>query len=70
MECEGFGVIPLRQAAPNFVIAIEARNLPPCNAKVVVTVDGRQFVRSVYLNGMTSDNAEATVFARDEVSPF
>ena len=70
MECDGFDVIPLRQASPNFIIAFEAQHLPACNANIVVTVDGRRFVRPVFMNGMTPESAEATVFSRDRVSPF
>jgi hypothetical protein len=69
MECLG-RIIPLRQAAPTFVIPFEAGYLPKCDAVVVVSVDGKRFERPVRVSGMKPTWTKASIHARDNVAPF
>ena len=69
MECLG-RIIPLRQAAPTFVIPFEASYLPKCDAVVVVSVDGKRFERPVRMGGMKPTWTKASVRARDSIAPF
>ena len=69
MECLG-RIIPLRQAAPTFVIPFKAEELPKCDAVVVVSVDGRRFERPVRMSGMKPTWSRASVFSRDSIAPF
>jgi hypothetical protein len=53
------------------VIATTAANIPACDARIVLTVDGHRHERPVHLvNGMTPTSREAMILSRDGVSPF
>ena len=67
----GNDMIPLSHSAATFVIARQPTNLPAGDADIVFTVDDARYERPVTLvNGMTTENREAMVLARDGVSPF
>ena len=71
MDCGEHGKVQLSQAADTFVIATNAVSIPPCDARIVITVDGYQFVRPVQLvNGMAAPAREAMLLSQDSVSPF
>lgn len=72
LECDE-GRFPLAQTGPDFVIAADARTLPPgyC-ASIVVSVDGEEHRRPVVLvMGMSADEPMTPVrCVDDEVAPF
>lgn len=71
IECGEFACVPLSQASSTFVIAAAPVQMPACEARIIVTVDGRRYERRVHLiNGMSPDNREAMVLSLDGVSPF
>lgn len=71
IDCGEFGRIPLSQASSTFVIAESAVKVPPCDAEIVIIIDGRQYERKVKLiHGMDPRSREAMVLSRDSVSPF
>ena len=71
IDCGAHGRIALSQASSTFVIAAESRSVPPCDAQIILTVDGRRHSRPVMLvSGMSPANRQATVLSRDDVSPF
>ena len=42
--------VPLAQAAHDFAIPVESVDLPPCEAEIVMTVDGKSTRLPVYLH--------------------
>ena len=70
LECK-YGQVPLSHVADAFIIAQPPRDLPQCPGQVVVSVDGREFIRSVMLvDGMSVDRAQTRVVALDKALPF
>ena len=70
LECE-HGQFPLAQVSRTFVVPATPQNIPPCNARVVVSVDGRRHEYDVLLvDGLRPDQDEATILANDQVAPF
>lgn len=68
LDCE-FGRVPLSQTASTFVIAASPRDIPPCRATVVISVDGHEHRRSVNLiHGMSASNPHTAALA--EEPPF
>ena len=62
MDCDGHGKVPLAQASSTFVVAATAVDVPPCDARIVLTVDGERFDRRVRLvNGISTDRKDAIV---------
>jgi hypothetical protein len=69
LDCE-HGRIPLSQVGSTFVIASCPRQLPPCKAQVVVSIDGQVYPRAVRLvNGMRANQRRTLVLADDAI-PF
>ena len=70
-ECE-HGHVPLSHVASESIIAAAPRELPAqCHGRVVVSVDGREFVRPVMLvDGMSVARPEARVVALKDGLPF
>ena len=69
-DCGPHGRFPLAQAASTFVIAVEALQIPPCDAEIILTIGGTKRTRPVKLvNGMSATR-EAMILSRDSVSPF
>lgn len=65
------GRILLAQAAPSFVVPVVPQDLEPCDAKIVVEIDGECHQRPVTLiNGLCASKRKATVLAQDTVAPF
>ena len=70
MDCGPYGAIPLSQASYGFVIAATARDLPACIARIILTVDGRKYERTVRLvNGLASASRQAAVLPHEPL-PF
>ncbi|MEX2543879.1 MAG: hypothetical protein WD316_02010 [Phycisphaeraceae bacterium] len=70
LDCEQ-GRVPLSHVGSTSVIAASPRDLPACRARVVVSVDGREFVRAVTLiDGMSRAESEARVVADEPPLPF
>jgi hypothetical protein len=62
LESESHGRIRLSQVSKLFVIADQPVDIPPSNASVIVTIDGRTYKRSVRLvHGMSSTRRDAMV---------
>lgn len=56
LDC-AYGIVPLSQTGGTFVVSVEPRQVPPCEAQIVVSVDGHEYRRPVYLiHGITPDN--------------
>jgi hypothetical protein len=71
LDCGHLGCIPLSQSGSTFIIAVDAIGLPPCEAQVVVKVDGRVHRRAVKLaNGLSKSNREAMILSSDGLCPF
>jgi hypothetical protein len=71
MDCGHLGNITLAQAGSTFVIPVEAIDLPPCDAQIVVIVDGRVHRRKVKLAyGLSKHRREAMILACDDLCPF
>ncbi len=68
LECE-HGRIPLSHTAPDFVISATPRDLPRCEADVVVSVDGKAHRRRVVLCGMSVDEPRSAILPL-EPAPF
>ena len=70
-ECE-HGDVPLSHVAAESIIAAAPRDLPAqCQGRVVVSVDGREFVRPVVLiDGMSTAQPETRVVALKDGLPF
>ena len=55
-------IIPLAQVAPEWIMPVQPRDLPPCEAHVVVQVDGVDHPRRVYLpEGMSVSRSKAEI---------
>lgn len=71
LDCGGHGIVPLAQTGDTFVIAKSPKNIPPCDACVVVSVDGRLLPRNVtVVEGIRIGIAEVAILSRDEIAPF
>lgn len=72
LECEE-GRFPLAQTGPDFIIAADARTLPPdYRASIVVSVDGQEHSRPVVLvMGMSADEPMTPIRCiNDDTAPF
>jgi len=69
LDCEG-SRIPLAQAGSTFVVPKTSRDMPACEANLVVCVDGKEHSRRVTLvRGMSSNERQAMILSVDDV-PF
>lgn len=71
LDCGALGRISLSHVSSTFVVAAEAANIPACDARIILTVDGQQFVRPIKLvQGLSQSCRESMILSRDGVSPF
>lgn len=71
LECSGYQRIAVRRVTPNAIVVENPVNVPPCNARLVVCVDGEQMVTNVTMvSGLTSDKRLATALPLDDIAPF
>jgi len=64
LEC-GDTVMPLAQVAPDWIIPVQARDLPPTTGTVVISVDGRQHRHGVFLpRGMSHNSIQVAIESR------
>jgi len=69
LECE-HGRFPLGHVGPDFIVMSRPASLPPCEAKVMISVDGHVFGRRVWLaRGSSQADAEVAVMELD-AAPF
>jgi len=63
--------IRLSHASSQFVVAVEAVDLPAGEARIEFTIDGAHFAREVTLpGGMSADRREIAVSDRNCPAPF
>jgi hypothetical protein len=71
LECGEHGEVHLSRVTPKSVVAKIAREIPPCIANLVVTVDGRRMCNRVKLtSGFSRGRRMARVLSFDDVAPF
>jgi len=71
IDCGVHGCVALTHTASTFVIAADAHELPACDAELILTIDGRRYVRPIRLvNGMTRMSRKAMILSRDAIAPF
>jgi hypothetical protein len=71
LDCGPYGVVELTRIGPRAVFARFPREIPPCDAELVVTVDHSVDRRPVNLtNGFSRGRHAARAMARDDSAPF
>jgi hypothetical protein len=71
LDCGQHGCVPLARIRPTMVVAKEARQIPPCPADLIVTVDGHRLNRRVMLTaGFSKGRTAARVLPIDDAAPF
>ena len=69
--CEPHGKSKLSRVTPKSVVLRESFDAPPCEANLVVRVDGKRMVRRVKLiRGISKNRSMAVVHPVDDVAPF
>lgn len=69
LECP-YGRVPLSQTASTFVFAAKPVSIPPCDGKIIVSIDGKQHSRPVRLpQGISPSDPHSAVVAADDL-PF
>jgi hypothetical protein len=62
LDCGHYGRMDLSRITPKSVVAKQPRDIPPCYADLVVTVDGKRFLRRVHVaSGFAKGRALARV---------
>ena len=70
LDCGEHGVVPLSRVRRRSVVARTSRNIPPCLAALVITVDGRLSRTLVNLtSGFTEGRRAARVLTVDALDP-
>lgn len=73
IDCGEFGASPLRQVTPRMIVLERSFDAPPCDARLIVSIDGLQTVHRVRVVRGISRHRNAARFVRiDEngVAPF
>jgi hypothetical protein len=71
LDCGNYGLLPLNRISPESVCSPSPRDIPPCIAELVVTVDGLVIRNRVNLTAGFSRNREsALALAVDDIAPF
>ena len=71
LDCGAHGRLPLSRITPKSVFSPKPRDIPPCIADLVVTVDGLVIRNRVNLAAGFSANREfALALMVDEIAPF
>lgn len=71
LDCGPYGTVQLARITPKSVVAKERRNIPACEAELVVTVDG-QFIRHKVMltNGFSRGRNVARIQPMNDAAPF
>jgi hypothetical protein len=71
LDCGEHGCVPLSRITPTLAVAKAARDIPPCFADLVITVDGRALRNRVNLpSGFRNGRRAARMVTVDDVAPF
>lgn len=71
LDCGEHGRVMLSRVTPRSVVAKAVHEIPPCDAELVVTVDGSSVRNPVRLHtGFTKGRRVARVYNVDDVAPF
>ena len=71
LDCGDHGRIALSRITPTLAIAKAARDIPPCFADLVITVDGRAIRNRVNLpSGFRNGGRAARMVTVEDVAPF
>lgn len=71
LDCGEHGTLPLSRVTPTLVVARECREIAPCFADLVVTVDGVRLRQPVNVTtGFTRGRRAAIVVPVDGAAPF
>ncbi len=71
LDCGIHGKVLLSRVTPKSVVASQPRDIPPCLADLVVTVDGQRMQSRVNLaSGFSKNRRAALVLSVDAIAPF
>ena len=70
LDCGEYGRVNLSRITPKSVVAKEAREIPPCFADLVVSVDGRIHRTPVNVSGFTKGRLLALIRLVTDAAPF
>lgn len=70
LECGEYGTLDLCRTSPRFVFAKTPRDIPPCEAVLVVSVDGDCVRQRVKLPAGASGNRDAVLALSIDDLPF
>jgi hypothetical protein len=71
LDCGAHGLLRLNRITPTSVDALTPRDIPPCVADLVVTVDGVRVSNPVHLiAGFSKAARSAAILAIDPAAPF
>jgi hypothetical protein len=70
IEC-AYGIVPLARITPKSVVARERHDIPPCEADLIVAVDGHRIRNRVMLtSGFSRGRLAALVRPVNDSAPF
>ncbi len=71
LDCGEHGMVPLSRITPTSVVARISKDIPPCDAKLVVTVDGYRMQNRIRLSeGFRKGRRTAVALPIDDIAPF
>ncbi len=71
LDCGQYGRAKLKRITPTSVVLWESFDAPPCQADLIVRVDGQErVVRVDVVSGLNRDRLAAMVLPIDNVAPF
>jgi hypothetical protein len=71
LECGPYGTVHLARITPKSVVAKERHDIPPCEAELVVAVDGHRVRNRVMLtSGFSRGRLAARVLPVNDSAPF
>jgi hypothetical protein len=70
LDCGLYGEVELSRITPTSVVAKSPREIPPCIAELIVTIDGARVQNRVELRGFSKGRAVALIRLIGEVLPF
>ena len=71
LDCGPYGRVMLSRVTPKSAVAKTAREIPPCFAELVVTVDGHPVRNRVRLpSGFSKGRNVARMISVDDAAPF
>jgi hypothetical protein len=70
LDCGEYGMLALSRVSPKSIVARTPRDIPPCDAVLIVSVDGDDLRRAVHLPlGFSKARGAALIRLLDD-SPF